>query len=327
MIFPDLHLPDSEGLATFQKIKEVADGTPIVVLSGLEHLNIASTALQQGAQDYVVKGQAPPSSLPRVAHFAVERGRRIVAERETDRVLHDLQVAHEIQQSFYPLEIKDLSGVDVAGAVWSAERACGDYYDFFPTPDNKLAIALGDVCGHGLPAALSMLQVRTAFRLLARQGVDPCQILSGVNETLLVEEDAFPRFVSLFVAQFDLMNHTLQYATAGHCGYVIRQDGQVEKLPSMTIVLGIAEVLDAPAASETVALNSGDVMLVVTDGFSETCMSDGGLFGMERTLAVVSGAINLPAGGIIQELRDEVVSFANGHPHQDDMAALVVKIK
>jgi sigma-B regulation protein RsbU (phosphoserine phosphatase) len=325
LVFTDLHLPDSDGLATFQRLKEAASGTPIVVVSGLEDVKIASAALQQGAQDYVVKGQAPPATLPRVAHFAVERSRRIVAERERDRVLHDLEVAREIQQSLYPDEITELPGLDIAGAVWSADQACGDYYDFFRTRDGNFTIALGDVCGHGLPAALSMLQVRTALRLLARQGTDPCEILSGVNETIFVEDDAFPRFVSLFVGQLDVTNHTLRYATAGHAGYVLRANGNTERLSSMTMVLGVGKDLASPGTSNMISLQKGDTLFVPTDGFSEAATEDRKLFGIKRTLDTVQNSTHLSASGMIQRLRDEVMAFTDGRIPEDDMTALIVK--
>ena len=227
LVITDLNLPDSSGLHTFQQLREVAGDTPIVILSGLEDVELATESVRRGAQDYVVKG-VTSELLSRIVRFAIERSLRIKAERERDHVTRELEIARQIQQSLYPAQGVSLPEFDIAGAVYSADHACGDYYDFFPLTAGKYAIALGDVCGHGLPAALMMLQVRACLRLLASQGSAPHNVLSGVNAATLHEDEDQRRFASLFYAELDPVNRTLTYASAGHVGFLLRPDGTTQ---------------------------------------------------------------------------------------------------
>lgn len=325
LIITDLNLPDSAGLATFQRLYEHADDIPIVILSGLEDLELAAESVRLGAQDYIVKGPAAVDSLGRIIRFAIERGRRVQAERERDQATHELQIAQDIQRSLYPRHGLNLPGCTIAGEAYSADRVCGDYYDFFPVSENCYAIALGDVCGHGLPAALMMMQVRTCLQLLAKQGADPGEVLSGVHEGTLHDDEEQRRFASLFFAQLNLTTRTLSFASAGHRGYLLKSDGSTEYLEPTGIVLGIMPDTDVPEVV-TITLQPGELLFIPTDGFHETSDSNRRLFGESRMLDVVHKCRTLAPADIIQNLHAEVREFAGNAPLHDDMTAVTAKI-
>jgi sigma-B regulation protein RsbU (phosphoserine phosphatase) len=317
LIITDLNLPDSFGLVTFQRLTEIAGDIPIVILSGLEDLELAAESVRLGAQDYLVKGTVAVDSLSRIIRFAIERGKRIQAERERDQATHELQIARDIQRSLYPPHGLDLPGFKIAGAAYSADRACGDYHDFFPVSENRYAIVLGDVCGHGLSAALMMMQVRTCLRLLAKQGATPGEVLSGVHDAVLHDDDDQRRFASVFFGQLDLTTSTLTFASAGHRGYILKPDGSTEFLEPTGMVLGI--VPDTPMPDvETVALQPGDLLFIPTDGFHETGDLNRQLFGEPRMLDTIHRCRLLEVADIIQNLHTEVRNYAGDAPQHDD---------
>ncbi len=326
LIITDLNLPDSSGLQTFQRLRECSGDIPIVILSGLEDVELATELVRIGAQDYVVKGPAAAESLGRVVRFAIERGRRIQAERERDQATHDLQIARDIQQSLYPSQGIDLPDIEIAGAVYSAEQACGDYYDFFAIPDGRYGITLGDVCGHGLPAALTMLQLRACLRLLAKQGISPGEVIDGVHKGILHENADQRRFASLFYATLDPATGVVDYASAGHAGWVLRSDGTSEQLDPTAMVLGLIEDI-GQGADGRIRLNRGDDLVLVTDGFQETMSPERTLFGDQRLLTALRKPDHATAAERIFSLCEAVQKFASGVEQQDDMTAVVVSMK
>lgn len=325
LIVTDLNLPDSSGMQTFHRLRECSGDIPIVILSGLEDVELATELVRIGAQDYVVKGAAA-ESLGRVVRFAIERGRRIRAERERDQATRDLQIARDIQLSLYPSQGIDLPGIEIAGAVFSAEQACGDYYDFFAIPDGRYGITLGDVCGHGLPAALTMLQLRACLRLLAKQGKSPGEVIDGVHKGILHENTDQRRFASLFYATLDPATGVVDYASGGHAGWVLRSDGTSEQLDPTAMVLGLIEDI-GQSADGRIQLNPGDVLVLVTDGFQETMSPERTLFGDQRLLTALRAPDHHSSAERIGNLCAAVQKFASGIQQQDDMTAVVVSVK
>ncbi len=325
LVITDLNLPDSSGLETFETLRKHAGEIPIVISSGQDGVELALESVRQGAQDYVVKGASTPESLGRIIRFAIERSRRLEAERERDLATRELEIAHSIQHTLYPSGCFSVPGCDIAGAVFSAAKACGDYFDFLPIPENRYGIAVGDVCGHGLPAALMMLQVRTCLRLLAKQGASPAAVITGVNEAVLHDDANQRRFTSLFFARFDPLNRQLEFASGGHRGYLLKLDGSTENLDSTVPVVGILADIGVPNVT-TIQLQAGDLFFVPTDGFHEATNSDRELFGEARMLETIHKFRTQPAVSIIQQLHSQTRGFTGAVTQQDDMAAIVLKV-
>lgn len=326
LIITDLNLPDSAGLNTFRALSQHAGEIPIVISSGQEGVELAIESVRLGAQDYVVKGDSTPDSLGRIVRFAIERGRRIEAERQRDQATRELEIADRIQQTLYPAGNFDVPGCDVAGAVFSAAKACGDYFDFLSITGNQYGIVVGDVCGHGLPAALMMLQVRTCLRLLAKQGASPAAILTGVNEAVLHEDPAQRRFTSLFFARINPDSRRLEFSSGGHRGYLLRSNGEVQILDSTVPVVGILPEIGVPEVT-TIKLNSGDTLFVPTDGFFEAVDANGSPFGETKMLDTVQALSSLPSRDMIHNLYAIVRKFSGATPQLDDMATIILKVQ
>ena len=246
-----------------------------------------------------------------------ERHRRLSAEQE-------LRTARSVQQLLYPAEAPEVDGFDIAGAVFPAAMACGDYFDFLALNDGKLSIAVGDVSGHGLGPALHMVQARAFLRSAIDSHDDEVGVLRRLND-LLMQNRSDDFFLTLFLASLDPASRTLNYAGAGHEARLLRRDGRIDELPSTGIVLGVLDELTIENAEPT-QLDSGDILLIATDGLMETYSRNREIFGWRRVLDVVERARHLPAETIVQRLRTSTQQFGKARPQLDDVTIVVVKV-
>src|SRR5205823_5922806 len=155
-----------------------------------------------------------------------------IQHKHTEKVLRakevEFRVARGIQQQLFPRTAPGVAGFDIGGASYPAEATGGDYFDYIPLCDGALAVAIGDVSGHGLGPALLMASLRASLRALARVHADVGEILRLANTTL--SEDAGEHFVTLFLARLDPHSHSLVYASAVHeAGYLL--DSAVRAFP------------------------------------------------------------------------------------------------
>lgn len=240
------------------------------------------------------------------------------------RVEHELRTAHKVQQALYPQRTPTLAGLDVAGISVPSRFACGDYYDFLPVDDHSLFVAVGDVSGHGLGPALEMVGTRASLRAIAGSERDLGSCLSRLNRVMSGDlPDGW--FVSLLLARFDPTGRSMVYAAAGHEALIIRANDELVRLKSTGPVLGL---LDSASfnVSERIALNPGDVVLIPTDGLTETMSPTHELFGWNRAARVVTEHRNQSAERILKELCNAGDRFAAGAPHHDDVTAVVVRV-
>ena len=323
LVLLDLTLPDCYGLETFSRLRRKAPGIPIVVLTGLVDQDTAVKAVSLGAEEFVLKEESSATTLSRAVRFALERHQRQHIERE-------LHAAHEVQQTLYPSSAPDLPGLEIAGAVWPAEAACGDYFDYVSLQGNTLGIAVGDVTGHGMRAALTMVETRAYLRVLSRAAAqngappDPGAILGDVNDLLCGGSGTL--LVTLFFVCLNPVTRMLLYAGAGQEAYLLRADGQVEDLESTGLPLGLDATMAIPSA-EPVQLQSGDLLLLPTDGIFEARQRDGELFGAARMLETVQGCRDQPAQEIVSAVHRAAREFTSNGVQDDDMTVVVIKVK
>ena len=321
----DLSLPDSRGLETFLRLRAAAPNVPVVILTGLDDERVGLEAVQRGAQDYLVKGSLDGSMVTRAIRFAIERVRREKAERDLCAREAEVAAAREIQQRLFPATPPIIPGFDLAGASFPADETGGDYYDFIQMPQGQLALVVGDVSGHGLAAALLMSETRAYLRALTLWRTEVGDILALANRALN-SDTGDEAFVTLVLARLDLASRTLVYASAGHPpGYVLNSEGDVKnELCSTGLPLGVDETTTF-AAGGPIALQSGDLVLLLTDGVLEAAGADKALFGAKRALEVVRQNRARPARQIIEALYIAIREF-QPMTRDDDVTAVVVKV-
>jgi PAS domain S-box-containing protein len=248
------------------------------------------------------------------------------AEAELRENEEQFQVARDIQQRLFPKSAPRLAGFDIAGASHPAEATGGDYFDYLPMLHDRLGVLVGDVTGHGIGPALLMAETRAYLRVLAGRREDVGEILTRAN-SILAEDVGSERFITLFLARLDPSTRSMNYASAGHpAGYLLDAQGRIKRgLPRTGVPLGIKHDTEY-ASSSPIELESGDLLLLVTDGIEESTSPDDSFFGVERTLDVVRSNQTKSAREIVDALYQAVCAFTQGAQQADDVTAIVIKV-
>jgi len=237
----------------------------------------------------------------------------------------EMRLAREVQQSFYRATAH-LPGFDVAGAACPCSEMGGDYYDLIPMPDSSLCIAIGDVAGHGISSALIMAEMRAAVRSFAAVSRDVGDILTSVNRAL--QPDLCDgRFATLMLVLIDQRQRTMTYANAGHeFGYLVSESGEVDfTLESTGTPLGIMPD-NLFLSSESVNLHSGQILLLMTDGITESWKSDGGHSEITRAIEYVAARRDRSSCEISEGLCSEAKKHAQDNVMRDDITSVILRV-
>jgi sigma-B regulation protein RsbU (phosphoserine phosphatase) len=238
----------------------------------------------------------------------------------------ELQVARRVQQRLYPREIPKIAGVEIAGAAQASLLMCGDYFDYFLVEDNKLGLVVGDVSGHGLGQALIMAETRAWLHSYIQTWDDPCEVLRRLN-TPLIKDLSSSQFVTMCLAVVDVANRTLTYANAGHpSGYLFDKSGNPKLvLESSGIPLGVLPEVRG-LTDRSVAIEPGDLILLITDGFLESPRPDGEFIKVEELFHVIREHHDAPAQEILDGLFEHLRFFMKGETQTDDITAVICRI-
>jgi serine phosphatase RsbU (regulator of sigma subunit) len=322
----DLSLPDSQGLDTFRTLSKAAPGVPLVVFTGLADEEAGMRAVAEGAQDYLIKGEAAGPQLLHALHYAVGRHRRQAAlAKALQASEEEMEAARRIYRHLLPAKSPCCSGFDIAGGAASATAAGGDFYDFLALPGDRLGVVIGDVTSHGVGPAMLMAATRAYLRAFAHTRSSIGEIVTLANR-VLVEDVGDGRNVTLLFAQLDPTGRSLTYTSAGHePGYIIDRGGAMRmKLYCTGMPLGI-EAVGAYRTSVPTVLSHGEIALLLTDGVVEARSPGGEMFGRDRAVEVVAAQRRRTAHDILAALLEEVCRFRQDQPAQDDVTAVVIK--
>ena len=257
--------------------------------------------------------------------------RQIEQRRQAEQSLREREtqmlVAQQIQEHLLPAGPPRVPGFDIAGATYPAEFTSGDYYDYIPMRGGSIGLAIADVCGHGLGPAILMASTQAFLRSSAEVHDDIGEILGRVNRCLLdvAEQD---RFVTLFLGRLDPRARTLTYSSAGHpTGYVLDPAGTVKtRLESTAVPLAITPDIKFSVGS-VVSLESGDTVVLLTDGILEAQSPAGDAFGIERLLQTVRAARVGKAAEIVDHLFQAVRAFCGPEKPIDDITTVVIRVE
>ncbi len=229
-----------------------------------------------------------------------------------------------MQRSLLPRSRPELPGIDLGDVYESSARVevGGDVYDFLTLPDGRLAVALGDVTGHGIDATADMAMTKFVFRSLTREHPEPGDFLSFANE-VAVEELSNEKFVTLVYLTLDPASGELVCAAAGHPHpRLVRPDGRVEAIEAGGLALGIDD--DQRYEEVRGRLEHDAFVVLYTDGVVEARGAGGELWGHDRLDACLAELRDLPAAEIAEQVIVRCREFARGDL-EDDCAIVVVK--
>jgi serine phosphatase RsbU (regulator of sigma subunit) len=262
---------------------------------------------------------------------AIENARLYETVRANEiRLEKEVHFAQRVQAALLPMGLpKRMKGVEVAARFAPARELGGDFHDFLSPEANMLAVALGDVSGKGVPAALysvfaaELIRGRTFRRRYVPDRSGPAAVLSSVN-TILHQRQLEEYYCTLCYAIFDLKRRVVTLANSG-LPYPVRAsaDGvsQIE-LPGVPLGSFLGSAYD----EITFALHPGDLFVFCSDGVSEAMNVNGDEFGSSRMIEIVEGSRELSPKALVDAIFDAVEGFREGFPPNDDMTAVVVKI-
>lgn len=263
------------------------------------------------------------TTLGSVAAIRVENARLVEEDLERERLERELQLAREIQQRFQPTSPPQAPGYELQGISFPCYEIGGDYYDFIERPDSHIVIALGDVSGKGTSAALLMSSLHAAMHAQTRAHQTLVETITAVNK-YLAETIPANRFVTLFCADLDQLTGTLTFINAGHNPPLIAHaSGTMEQLAAGGIPLGITP--DAFFREGHTQLQPGDVLVIYSDGVSETQNAQGEEFGVARLYDTVARNLDASAAGIRDRIESALTKFAQGTDSVDDLTLVIVK--
>jgi len=245
------------------------------------------------------------------------------------RIENEVALAREIQLSYLPTQAAGLpqQNFELHAELVPANEISGDFYDYFNLGPNRLAIAVADVCGKGIPAALFMSMVRALLRNLAESQQDPGDILRDLNNSV-AQQNPKCQFVTLSFCVFDPGSRTIEISSAGHPPPMIRrQNGLVETLTvPQGPLLGYVKRAD-PYPKIQFHLESGDLLLLYTDGVTEAQTPKGAMFGPERLQAALTQAPFPPIlGQWTESLRKQIQEFTGTPQQEDDITLALLRV-
>jgi phosphoserine phosphatase RsbU/P len=253
-----------------------------------------------------------------------------LSEQEMRHLEQDLEISANVQRALLAPSAPQVPGVEYAVFSRPAQYISGDYFDFLQFTDGAFGMAIADVAGHGIQASMQMASVQTALRTLALVTDSPAEVVERINH-IYTHNINFSSFVTLFLGRIDPVDRTLTYCNAGHNPPILLHNGHngrskpvVDWLNPTGAAIGLVEGSLFNAAS--VALHSGDLLLLYTDGVTEARNPRGEFFGEQRLVELLAVNHRMPANELVHTLREYLDAFGAGEPLADDTTLLVCKL-
>jgi sigma-B regulation protein RsbU (phosphoserine phosphatase) len=349
LILLDIMMPGIDGYEVCQKLKEmeITRNIPVIFLTALKEEGDEARGLGLGAVDYITKPFNPELVKARVRNHLdlkrhrnhleelVEKRTREIAERQRveyqlraakEKIESELNIAAQIQRSILPSTFPafpEHREFDLYAMMTPAREVGGDFYDFFFVDDDHLAVIIADVSDKGVPAALFMMISRTIFRSIAKQRKSPSQVLAESND-LLCEGNDTGMFVTAYLAFYHLPTGRLTYSNGGHNPALLF--GSSDVCRELTCKHGTAlGVRRGQSYKENVdKLETGEILVLYTDGVTEACSPDNELFGLDRFTRLVGDCHTLSLSQMFSHIDKDLKAFQQGNQF-DDITMLALK--
>jgi sigma-B regulation protein RsbU (phosphoserine phosphatase) len=309
---------------------------------GTQHLN-------RGEFDYRIEVRERDQLAALQGSFnsmAASLERLMVEQREKQRLQNELSIAHEVQEQLFPRQFSQLESLEVHGFCKPARTVSGDYYDFLPATANRLGLAIGDISGKGISAALLMATIHSAVRAYLLEsvpsqvslvagasganglphgpGISPSMLMYLLNRQLYSTTPA-EKYATLFLGLYDSSARLLTYTNAGHLPPIlIGEGGRIRRLETGGTVVGLFD--DMRYEESSVNLSSGEIFLAYSDGVTEP-ENDYGEFGEHRLIDLVRTNRHLPLDRISTLVTDAVYEWIGANEQPDDVTLVLARAR
>jgi serine phosphatase RsbU (regulator of sigma subunit)/pSer/pThr/pTyr-binding forkhead associated (FHA) protein len=266
------------------------------------------------------------TSLANVAAIKLENAELVQQMIEKKRMEHEQDQARRIQKEALPADDPDIAGWDITGTNTPCYTVGGDYYDYITRPEGTLGFALGDVSGKGTPAAMMMMVLRAAVHSATHQETTVSSVISHANQVMYSNTPA-QSYVTFFLGDLEPKTGELRYVNAGHVPPVLyrRATGEIERLETGGTVVGLFE--EALFEEGETRLDPGDILIVFTDGLSESWDENEEEFGEDRLGDLIKQHRDQTALKLMEIIESEIDQFTKGARPSDDRTLIVVKRK
>jgi serine phosphatase RsbU (regulator of sigma subunit)/putative methionine-R-sulfoxide reductase with GAF domain len=243
---------------------------------------------------------------------------------QTERIEREIQLARQIQETFLPDALPQISRWELDMRWETAREVGGDFYDVFKLEGNRVGLVIADVSDKGLPAALYMTVARTLIRANAADSQSPADVLTEVNK-LLVSDSAEAMFITAVYIILSLDTGELVYANAGHNLPLLfrRKKNVLDQLPKGGTALGVID--DLTLENHSLLLRPGDVLMLYTDGVTDALSPDGDFFGEDRLFNLVRLHGRETVQNLLEALDDALLDFRRGLAPVDDITLVAVR--
>ena len=363
LILLDVMMPHKDGFQVIEELKNIehTKNVPVILLTARGQTEDKVQGLDIGADDYITKpfdlrevtarveavlGRTRPIKyINPLMHAMGER----FSEEGVQQLAGHLQAAAAIQKKLLPEQAPDIEGFDITTLLQSSTSVSGDFYDFIPLSETQIGIVLGDVKGNGIPAALLMVMIRTALRLLCHEEETPALILKRIND-LVVRDTEADLFATMVYGILDTETSTFTYSNGGHCyPFHWKNTDGISVLKTGGMLIGAFE--EATFTSGVCSLSPGDILVFYTDGITETAVKNGPVFsgdqieltnsaqsdtpedaipvdtfyGGDRLAACLSENIALSASALCEAVVNDLALFSGSTTPHDDRALIIIK--
>ena len=327
MVVSDINMPRMDGLTLLQQIQEVSPDIRAIIISAYGDMENIRTAMNRGAFDFVTKPldfQDLRLTIQRTLQHLEEWRDALQSRDQLVALQNELDVANNIQQSVLPASFPEDADYQIFGSMKPARNVGGDFFDVQILRDGKIGLVIADVSDKGMPAALFMMSSRMLLKGAGQRFERPGDALEEVNNLLDAENEA-AMFVTLFYAIYNTSTSEFHYANGGHNEpIIVHPDGSTTIIPPTGgTALGIIPGIEY--GENTIKLESGDTVILYTDGITEAFNAEGELFGLDQLCEIFRDKQPQSAEEASQIVFEAVDKFAGDEPQSDDQACLVFR--
>jgi sigma-B regulation protein RsbU (phosphoserine phosphatase) len=329
LVITDINMPVMDGLTLLGKASELRRILKTVIISAYDDMENIRAAMNGGAYDFLTK----PIDFTDLEKTIKKTQRELQtlrqgqeAQQQLSTLEHELRIATKLQQAILPELITGREEFEIAASMAAARQVSGDFYDFFLIDANRLGLAIGDVSGKGIPAALFMAVSRTLLRATALQGGSPAEVLEHVNRVLL-NQSRGEIFLTLLYGILDLRSGDFKFSSGGQPPAYLHSSpnaGSFLREPR-GIMLGVLE--NATYIEGAAHLEPGDGLTFYTDGVTEAENGSREFFTEARLKTVLEGVSRRPVEQLVADVLTSVETFTEGLEQADDITLLAVRFR
>ncbi|MBC8204362.1 MAG: SpoIIE family protein phosphatase [FCB group bacterium] len=313
----------SEETGEWLKRKKIALLLPMIIQSRL--MGFLGLGFKVEKEDYSPEELLILSSLASQLALASENIRLLEENIEKQRMEEELRMARSIQQGFLPHIIPHTEGLTISARSKFCLEVAGDYYDVITLPSGETVLAVGDVSGKGAGAALLMANLQASLRTAIGSTIMLNEVVARINN-LIYSNTPPEQYITFFVSIYNPLDNTLTYVNAGHNPpVVVRHDCSIEELNEGGLILGFLPVVEYELGS--IKLETGDLVLMYTDGVSEAMNDKEEEYGEKRLINHINECRDLGVDEILNKLECSIQDFIGDIPLQDDFTIILAKIE